>query len=79
MRDGYCPKCGSADVYRKKWQGYRTMSVGNFGMISADPYDYLCGQCGYVEIYIDNEEKLAEMRQHWDPVDPKQKRKNDEG
>lgn len=76
MRDGYCPKCGSADVYRKDPSPNQSLMAGGWVQKAVTAYDYACGQCGYVETYVE-EKDLTRIREHWEPVDPKQKRKND--
>jgi len=32
--------------------------------------NYVCGECGYVEAYVSDQTKLAEIARKWEPVEP---------
>ena len=80
MKNGQCPKCNSKDIFIAKDLpfkggpfGSNSIPVSLTSMASLD--NYVCGQCGLVESYVSQEDKLKEIRRKWSPVgdqpDPK--------
>ena len=70
MKTGICPKCNSEDVYsgatiplKKGPFGSNSIPVGLTSIAALD--NYVCGKCGYVESYIGETEKLAEIADKW--------------
>jgi predicted nucleic-acid-binding Zn-ribbon protein len=73
MKDGRCPKCGANSVYMR--ENVRTPTGA--GMItlkgtvlgSAAPLDnYVCADCGYVELYMPDKKHLDYVAENWDRV-----------
>jgi len=65
-----CPKCGSTDifagtdVYPKS--GPFTSNSIPISLTSIAALDnYVCGECGYVESYVAETEKLKEISKKW--------------
>ncbi|MCU0498853.1 MAG: hypothetical protein MUF87_15990 [Anaerolineae bacterium] len=72
MRDGICPKCGSNDVYKRRnglhdgdRDGRVTLITGPLNSPSPT-MAYVCANCGYFELYIDDTIKLAQISEHWE-------------
>ena len=70
MKQGKCPKCGSVAVY----SGVEVLpKSGPFGsnsipvtLVSIAALDnYVCADCGYLESYIADAEKLKEITRKW--------------
>lgn len=74
MKDGHCPKCGSANVYMKHRGVYASGGGDNFLIVhistfsDADFDDYLCADCGYIESYIADKSKLPVIASKWAKV-----------
>ena len=78
MRDGVCPKCGSADV-RFSDNVTKPSSIFPLGQIQglanqwlAIQDHYVCVQCGYVESYISDTVQLVEIAHKWRKVNKRQ-------
>jgi len=76
MKNGICPKCGIAQVYSganvsMKGGSYGSNSVPITGFSSAPLDNYVCANCGYVESYISNTDKLKKIKDKWEAVPPK--------
>ena len=78
MRNGQCPKCGSAEVYsganlpnKRGSYGVNTIPIkGLFAPSMATLDNYVCINCGYVESYIADPRKLEEIAATWDRITP---------
>lgn len=72
MRSGLCPKCGTPTVYRKRdgiGQGGSRVYVRTSLMTSPSPAEcYICTRCGYFEMYVVDDEKMAEVTSTWEKV-----------
>lgn len=78
MKDGFCPKCNSDDVFHKR----AALRSGNnaddvmlrvaFGT-NATITIYTCAECGYSEFYVDNPAERDAIRQYWLATDEKEK------
>ncbi len=87
MRNGVCPICNSPEVYVGTTR-MASIRAGSYGAnsipvnwaITAPLENFVCADCGYVESYILEPEKLEKIRELWDRADgePNHKRKNDE-
>jgi predicted nucleic-acid-binding Zn-ribbon protein len=73
LKQGKCPKCGSEAVY----SGVEVLpKSGPFGsnsipvtLVSIAALDnYVCTDCGYLESYIADAEKLKEIVKKWPKV-----------
>ena len=70
MKSGKCSKCGSDKVY----SGTEIpLKSGPFGSNSipisitsiASLNNYVCSECGYLESYVADEDKLIEIAKKW--------------
>ncbi len=73
MKDGKCPKCGSVEVYSSRDLvlkggpfGSNSIPVSLASMAALD--NYVCTDCGKVESYVADEDKLNEIASKWKPV-----------
>lgn len=71
MKNGVCPKCNGAEVY--KADGYphqkEMITVSGTVLVKAVPPDrYVCLTCGYVELYVSSEEDRQAIREAWTKV-----------
>ncbi|MFP4422971.1 MAG: hypothetical protein ACLFRG_20750 [Desulfococcaceae bacterium] len=75
MKDGKCPRCGSAAIYSGEElflkAGPFNSNAIPIGMTSVAALDnYVCVDCGLVERYVADDRKLSEIRKKWKPVNP---------
>ena len=69
MKDGICPKCRAENVriidgnrtdvkvpFQSRW------AAGSFTCF------YVCGECGYLEIYVEDKDDLTRINQDWEQV-----------
>jgi predicted nucleic-acid-binding Zn-ribbon protein len=81
MKDGKCPRCGSADIYSGsdlplKGGPFSSNSIP-ISLTSMAPLDnYVCSSCGLVESYIADEKKLKEIMHRWKPINASNDNKN---
>ena len=77
MRNGICPKCGTATVYSKV-EGIKYVA-GKRGVVlihtsritmPSPAIAYVCTTCGYFENYIADQRKLSEVAENWQQVSP---------
>ena len=81
MKTGVCPKCNSTAVYsgvdiplKKGPFGSNAIPLSMTSIAALD--NYVCADCGYVESYIGESEKLKEVQSKWlrvaesGPIDP---------
>ena len=73
MKDGKCPKCGSVEVFSSEDLmlkggpfGSNSIPVSLTSMAALD--NYVCTDCGRVESYVAEEDKLNEIASKWKPV-----------
>ena len=73
MKDGKCPKCGSMEVYssidlmlKGGPFGSNSIPVSLTSMAALD--NYVCTDCGKVESYVADDDKLNEIASKWKPV-----------
>ncbi|MCJ7539494.1 MAG: hypothetical protein MUO88_07510 [Desulfobacterales bacterium] len=70
MKENKCPKCGSTDIYAGTdvypKSGPFTSNSIPISLTSIAALDnYVCIQCGYVESYVAETEKLKEISKKW--------------
>jgi predicted nucleic-acid-binding Zn-ribbon protein len=73
MKNGKCPKCGSKNIFAA---GNLPLKSGPFGSNSipvsltslAALDNYVCTDCGLVERYVADTDKLKEIAKKWNPV-----------
>lgn len=73
MKNGKCPHCGSQQIYAATDLplkggpfGSNSIPVSLTSMASLD--NYVCIDCGRLERYVADEDKLAEIKRRWKPV-----------
>jgi predicted nucleic-acid-binding Zn-ribbon protein len=73
MKNGQCPKCGSAEVYSGANLPLKSgpfagnaIPVSLISMAALD--NYVCTSCGLVESYVADSAKLKEIAKYWDKV-----------
>ncbi len=72
MRDGFCPKCNSDEIYK---QDHYTIRISRF--LNVPRVIYVCSDCGYCEQYVEDK-RLSDIKTKWTRIIPRRKRKNDE-
>jgi predicted nucleic-acid-binding Zn-ribbon protein len=60
MKNGICAKCGAAEVYTRR-DGNYGLNVPISMFSKTFPELYVCAACGYLEFYVQNEEKLKQI------------------
>ena len=71
MKNGKCPKCDSSDVYHQMNGIYIPKTLGTFiktssGNMGSTTDDYICTNCGYIERYVADKNKLADVARVWE-------------
>lgn len=75
MKNGKCPKCGFSNIFTAR---DLPLKAGPFGSNSipisltslAALDNYVCTDCGLVERYVADADKLKEITKKWNPVGP---------
>ncbi|MBC8393301.1 MAG: hypothetical protein H8E17_12140 [Deltaproteobacteria bacterium] len=74
MREGKCPKCGSDEIYagidvapKSGPFASNSIPIGLFSIAALD--NYVCTQCGYLESYIADSEKLEGISRKWRKIE----------
>lgn len=65
MKNRKCPKCNSAQVYKKMSRSHRSYIFISL-LSAARLTDYVCTDCGFTESYIFNKDKLNEIKNKWE-------------
>ena len=70
VKNGTCPKCGSESIYcgdkiplKNGPFGSNSIPVSIISMAALD--NYVCTDCGYLESYIAEKDKLKEITEGW--------------
>lgn len=67
MKNGICPKCNGKEVHLYKNTGAElAISVGFLG--SASVVYYICTDCGYVELFVEDKSKLPKIAEKYPRV-----------
>jgi predicted nucleic-acid-binding Zn-ribbon protein len=66
MKDGICPKCEAKDVHVYSSSTEVSVKLSIFG--SAGVGYYICTNCGYVELFIENKEDLPKIAEKYPKV-----------
>ncbi len=73
MKTGTCPKCHSHEIFsgarvalKKGPFGSNSIPIGLTSIAALD--NFVCGECGYVESYVSDRQKLIEIARKWEPV-----------
>lgn len=64
-KHGACPKCHSKDLIfvpgkKQNYGGINFLTWGGFRQIYVDRY--VCGQCRFIEFYVDNQIGIEQLR-----------------
>lgn len=70
MKSGVCPKCSSSQIYSgvdvfMKGGGHGGNRIPITSFTSARLDNYVCVECGYVESYISERDKLEKIVEKW--------------
>lgn len=69
MRNGQCPKCESADVHvLSTIRNTFIVPLGVMSIVGAATNLYVCVQCGFVEIYVQDRSDLPKIAEKWPKV-----------
>ena len=73
MRSGICPKCKTPTVYRKRgglgFGGGDGVYVRTaWATRASEAEHYICTRCGFFEIYVVDEQKMAEVTSAWEKI-----------
>ena len=71
MKSGKCPKCDSSNVHHKINGIYVPKTLGTFiktssGNVGSPTDDHICADCGYIERYVADEQKLKDVAEVWE-------------
>jgi hypothetical protein len=73
LKTGTCPKCDSHEIYsgarvalKKGPFGSNSIPIGLTSIAALD--NFVCGECGYVESYVSDPQKLIEIARKWEKV-----------
>ena len=73
MKTGTCPKCHSHEIFsgarvalKKGPFGSNSIPIGLTSIAALD--NLVCGECGYVESYVSDTQKLVEIARKWEQV-----------
>lgn len=69
MKNGTCPKCGKREIYYKQNSCMDTknniwISALSIGVVTY----YVCGNCGYLENYLEHDKDLQKITKKWKTV-----------
>jgi len=83
LKTGICPKCNSHEVFsgagivlKKGPFGSNSIPIGLTSIAALD--NFVCSECGYVERYVSDESKLAEISRKWGKVEQESVEKKEE-
>ena len=83
MKTGICPKCSSHEVFsgagvalKKGPFGSNSIPIGLTSIAALD--NLVCAECGYVESYVSDPDKLVEISSKWAKTDPDDVKNEDE-
>jgi len=64
MKDGICPKCGAKEIHIV--DGNRTgISISLSWSRNTFANLYVCVKCGYIEMFVEDEEDLPRIAERW--------------
>lgn len=82
LNDGICPKCNATEIYTTDNDTYKIVphkfgSVGSFaefidrvaGLPSPVVDNYVCGNCGYAELYV-RPSSIEKVKKSWNLLPP---------
>jgi ribosomal protein S27AE len=72
VKNGICPKCGSAEILTEEAGATRDFLPGGNLFNPLHLVNYACGSCGYLESYVVSID-LELLNQKWSKYVPKSK------
>jgi RNase P subunit RPR2 len=67
MKDGICPKCAAREIHVYNGSGVEMgIRLGTFK--SATVVNYICTNCGFVELFVENQEDLPRIAEKYPKV-----------
>ncbi len=60
MKNGICAKCGEREVYTRR-DGFYGLEIPVSVTSKTLLEMYVCARCGYLEFYVQSEEKLRQI------------------
>lgn len=67
MKDGICVKCGKREVHMRR-DGYYGLEIP-VSLVSKTFLEmFVCANCGYLEFYVQSEEKLKQIKETYKKV-----------
>jgi len=83
LKTGICPKCSSHEVFSGAGIAFKKGPFGSnsipIGLTSIGALDnFVCKACGYVESYVSDPKKLAEISRKWDKIELEGAEKQDD-
>jgi hypothetical protein len=66
MKDGICPKCEAKEVHVYSSSTEVSVKLSTFG--SAGLVYYICTNCGYVELFVEDKENLPRIAEKYPKV-----------
>jgi predicted nucleic-acid-binding Zn-ribbon protein len=83
VKTGKCPKCSSHEIFsgagialKKGPFGSNSIPIGLTSIAALD--NLVCAECGYVESFVSDSDKLAEIARKWDKIDLEDVKNEDE-
>ena len=83
MKTGICPKCSSHEIFsgagvalKKGPFGSNSIPIGLTSIAALD--NLVCAECGYVESFVSDPDKLAEIARQWDKTELEDVKNEDE-
>ena len=74
MKTGICPRCSSHEVFsgagialKKGPFGSNSIPIGLTSIAALD--NLVCAECGYVESFVSDPDKLDEIARKWDKIE----------
>ena len=68
MKSGICPKCGSSEI-RGNTGNPHGIVVDIWAIPHVNTILLVCTECGYMEFYVEDEAKLAKLREKFGKVE----------
>jgi predicted nucleic-acid-binding Zn-ribbon protein len=68
MKSGICPKCGSTKIYGNTGNPHGIV-VDRWAFPQLSTILLVCTDCGFLEFYVEDEAKLAKLREKFGKVE----------
>jgi RNase P subunit RPR2 len=70
MKNGICRNCRQQTVFKKKADPDYSIPIRTLSVAAV--YHFVCANCGYIENYILEENKLRQIENNWEYIIPAQ-------